>query len=36
MKVILWYAVVAPQMSFGLVPEILNAIDVIGLVSEQL
>ena len=29
MEMVFWHAVVAPQMTFGLVPEILNSVDVI-------
>ena len=35
MEMVFWHAVVAPQMTFGLVPEILNSVDVIALVREQ-
>ena len=36
MKVLPWDAIEAPQMPLRLVPEILNSIDMIGLVGKQL
>ena len=35
MKVFCWYAVVAPQVSLGLVPEVFNSVYVIMFVSKQ-
>ena len=35
-KVLLWGAVVAAHMSLGLVPKVLDAIDVIAVIREYL
>lgn len=35
-EVLLWNAVVAAQMPLGLVPEVLDPVDVVGFVSEEL
>jgi hypothetical protein len=34
--VLLWDAIVAAHMSFGLVPKVLNTIDVIAVLGEEL
>ncbi len=36
MKELLWDAVVSAHMSFGLVPKVLNAINVIAVLGEEL
>ena len=35
MELVLWDTIVAPQMAFGLVPKILNPIDVVLLVCKE-
>ena len=34
MEMVFWHAVVAPQMTFSLVPEILNSVDVIPVFAK--
>ena len=36
MKVLLWDAVVAAHMSLGLVPKVLDTIDMIAVLGEEL
>jgi len=36
MEVLLRDAVIAPQMALGLVPEVLDAVDVVAVLGEQL
>ena len=36
MEVVLWDAVVASQVSFGLVPEVLDPVDVVAVFGKQL
>ncbi len=34
MEMVFWHAVVAPQMTFGLLPESLNSVDVIPVFAK--
>ena len=34
-EMVLWDAIVAPQMPFGLVPEVLDPVDVISVFGKQ-